>query len=154
VLHDMFAVGFEEIAYILGCSAVAARQMASRARRKVREAAPIPDLDLSGQRKVVDAFLAAVRGGSFESLVAVLDPDIVLRSDHIPGELTVIRGAGTVARQALLFSKIAGSVQPVLVNGAAGILSWLPDGQPFSVMDLLCGTAGSLKWMCCAIGSA
>ncbi len=137
VLHDMFAVPFEEIASIVGCSEVAARQLASRARRRVRGANPTPDVDLYQQRKVVDAFLAAVRGGDFEALLEVLDPDVVLRSDHIPGELKVIQGARTVAGQALLFSRLAGSVQPVLVNGAAGIVSWLPDGQPFSVMGFI-----------------
>ena len=137
VLHDMFAVPFEEIASILESSEVAARQLASRARRKVRGAAPTPDVDLAQQRKVVDAFLTAVRAGDFAALVEVLHPGVVLRSDHIPGELTVIRGAETVARQALLFSRLAQSVQPVLVNGAAGIVSWRSDGQPFSVMGFI-----------------
>ncbi len=121
----------------MGCSEVAARQLASRARRKVRGAAPIPDVDLTQQRKVVDAFLAAVRGGDFEKLIEVLEPDVVLRSDHIPGRLTEIRGARNVAERALLFSRLAQSVQPVLVNGAAGIVSWLPGGQPFSVMGFI-----------------
>ena len=134
VLHDMFALPFEEIASIVGCSLVAARQLASRARRRVRGAAPIPDGDLNQQRKVVDAFLAAVRGGSLEALLEVLDPDVVLRSDRIPGGLKQIKGARIVADQALMFSRLVGSVQPVLVNGAAGIVSWLPGGQPFSVM--------------------
>jgi RNA polymerase sigma-70 factor (ECF subfamily) len=134
VLHDMFAVPFEEIASIIGCSPVAARQLASRARRRVRGAAPIPDVDLTQQRKVVDAFLAAVRVGDFEGLVAVLDPEVVLRSDTIPGGLKEIRGARTVAEQALMFSRLAESVQPVLVNGAAAIVSWRPGGQLFSVM--------------------
>jgi RNA polymerase sigma-70 factor (ECF subfamily) len=83
---------------------------------------------------VVNAFLAAVRAGDFEGLMAVLDPDVVRRSNHIPGELNEIRGARTVAEQAIMFSRLAASAQPVLVNGAAGIISWLPDGQPFSVM--------------------
>src|SRR5215467_2564603 len=134
VLHDMFALPFEEIASIVGCSLVAARQLASRARRRVRGAVPIPDGDLNQQRKVVDAFLAAVRGGSLEALLEVLDPDVVLRSDRIPGGLKQIKGARIVADQALMFSRLVGSVQPVLVNGAAGIVSWLPGGQPFSVM--------------------
>jgi hypothetical protein len=90
--------------------------------------------NLSQQRKIVDAFLAAVRVGSFEALLEVLDPDVVLRSDRIPGGLKEIRGARTVAEQALMFSRLAQSVQPVLVNGTAGIVSWLPGGQPFSVM--------------------
>ncbi len=134
VLHDMFAVPFEEIASVVGCSPVSARQLASRARRRVRGAAPIPDADLTQQRKVVDAFLAAVRVGDFEGLLAILDPDVVPRSDHIPGGLKEIRGARTVAEQALMFSRFAESVQPVLVNGAAGIVSWRLGGQPFSVM--------------------
>ena len=134
VLHDMFDVPFEEIASIVGCSPVAARQLASRARRRVRGAAPVPDVDLAQQRKVVDAFLAAVRAGDFEGLVAVLDPEIVLRSDHIPGGLKELRGARVVAEQALMFSRLAASIQPVLVNGVAGIVSWRPGGQPFSVM--------------------
>lgn len=134
VLHDMFAVPFDEIAAIVGCSPVAARQLASRARRRVRGGAPAHDVDLIQQRRVVNAFLAAVRAGDFEGLMAVLDPDVVRRSDHIPGELNEIRGARTVAEQAIMFSRLAASAQPVLVNGAAGIISWLPDGQPFSVM--------------------
>ena len=134
VLHDMFAVPFEEMASIVGCSPVAAKQLASRARRRVRGVAPIPDVDLNQQRKVVDAFLAAVRGGSLEALLEVLDPDVVLRADRIPGGLKEIRRAGTVAEQALMFSRLAQSVQPVLVNGTAGIVSWLPGGQPFSAM--------------------
>ena len=87
VLHDMFAVPFEEIAPIVGRSPAAARQLASRARRRVRGAAPTPDADLARQREVVDAFLAAARGGDFEALVAILDPDVVLRVDRgaLPG---------------------------------------------------------------------
>jgi RNA polymerase sigma factor (sigma-70 family) len=135
VLHNMFAVSFEEIASIVGCSSVAARQMASRARRRVRGAAPIPDADVNQQRKVVDAFLTAVRNGDFAELVSVLDPEVVLRSDQIPGGIKEIRGAQTVARQALMFSRMAKSVHLILVNGTAGIVSWLPNGKPFSVMS-------------------
>jgi RNA polymerase sigma-70 factor (ECF subfamily) len=134
VLHDMFAVPFEEISSIVGCSPLAARQLASRARRKVRGAAPTPDADLHQQRKVVDAFLAAARRGDFEALLEVLDPDVVLHSDHVSDTLKEIRGAGMVAQQALMFSRLAEVVQPVLVNGAAGLVSWRPDGRPFSVM--------------------
>ena len=134
VLHDMFAVPFDEIASIVGCTPVAARQLASRARRKVRGTAPTPDVDRGRQRKVVNAFLEAVRRGDFEALLEVLDPDVVLNSDHISGTLKKIRGAGIVAQQALMFSRLAEYVQPVQVNGAAGIISWLPDGRPFSVM--------------------
>ncbi len=136
VLHDMFAVPFEEIASIVGCSEAAARQLASRARRRVR-GAPIPDVGLNQQRRVVDAFLTAVREGDFKALVEVLDPDVVLKSDHIPGRLTEIRGAQNVARGALTFSRLALSVQPVLVNGAAGLLSRLPDGRPFSILGFI-----------------
>ena len=132
VLHDMFAVPFEEIAPIVGCSPVAARQLASRARRRVQGAAPVPDVDLKQQRKVVDAFFAAVRGGNFDALVAVLDPDVLVRSDH--GTLREIRGARAAAEGALMFSHLVERVQPVLVNGAAGIVSRLPSGQVFSVM--------------------
>lgn len=134
VLHDMFAVPFDEIASIVGCSSAASRQMASRARRRVRGKAPVPDTDLRRQRKVVDAFIAAVRGGNFEALLMVLDPDIVLRADRVPGTLTEIRDARAIAEQAMMFSPLAGTVQAVLVNGVAGIVSRLPDGQPFSVM--------------------
>jgi RNA polymerase sigma-70 factor (ECF subfamily) len=137
VLHDMFAVPFEEIASMVGCSAAAARQLASRARRRLRGAAPTPNVDVNQQRRVVDAFVAAVRGGDFEALVEVLDPDVVLRSDHIPGKLTEVRGARNVAGRALMFSQFAGSVQPVLVNGAAGIVGRLPDGRPFSVLAFI-----------------
>jgi RNA polymerase sigma-70 factor (ECF subfamily) len=133
VLHDMFDVPFDEIASIAGCSPAAARQLASRARRRV-QGAPAPDADLKRQREVVDAFLSAVRGGDFEALVAVLDPDVVLRSDRGPAVSRIVRGARAVAEQALMFSRLAEYVQPVLVNGAAGIVSWRPGGQPFSVM--------------------
>lgn len=135
VLHDMFAVPFQEIASIVGCSAVAARQFASRARRKVQGATTFPDVDLKQQRKVVDAFLAAVRGGNLEALVVVLDPDIVIRTDQ--GPLRELRGARSVAKQAMMFSQLAQWVQPVLVNGVAGLLSWLPDRQAFSVMSFI-----------------
>lgn len=135
VLHDMFGVPFDDIASIIDRSPAAARQLASRARRRVRGAAPAPDADLDRQRKVVDAFIAAVRDGDFEALLAVLDPEVVLRSDRGPHAHQDLRGARLVAGQARLFSRFAGSVQAVLVNGAAGLVSWLPGGQPFSVMS-------------------
>lgn len=135
VLHDMFAAPFEEIASIMGCSSAKARQLASRARRRVRGAAPSPDADLNRQREVVDAFLTSARGGDFEALLAVLNPDVVLRSDRGPRAFREVRGARAVAEQARIFSQFAESVQPVLVNGVAGIVSWLPDGRPFSVMS-------------------
>src|SRR5919198_1193351 len=104
VLHDMFAVPFEEIAPIVGRSPAAARQLASRARRRVRGAAAVPEAHLTRQREVVDAFLAAARGGDFDALLAVLDPDVVLRADRgavPPGASRVVRGARAVATQAL-----------------------------------------------------
>ena len=139
VLHDMFALPFSEIASIVGRSPAAARQLASRARRRVQRAATVPDADLTRQREVVDAFLAAAHGGDFDALLAALDPDIVLRTDRgavPPGASREVRGASAVAEQAFTFSRsrLALFIQPVLVNGAAGIVSWLPDGRPFSVM--------------------
>jgi RNA polymerase sigma factor (sigma-70 family) len=134
VLHDMFAVPFEDIAPIVERSPAAARQLASRARRRVRGTAPVPDTDLALQREVVDAFLAASRGGDFEALVALLDPDVMLRSDTGATPVsTMIRGAHTVARQALLFQRLARFAQPALVNGAAGAVT-APYGQPVAVM--------------------
>jgi RNA polymerase sigma-70 factor, ECF subfamily len=137
VLHDTFDVPFNEIAPILGRSPAAARQLASRARRRVQGAAPAPDADLTRQREVVDAFLAAARRGDFDALVAVLDADVVVRADGgagRPGTSRELRGAKAVAEQALAFSRLVQSAQPVLVNGVPGIVSWLPDGRPFSVM--------------------
>jgi len=139
VLHDMFAVPFEEIAPIVGRSPTATRQLASRARRRMRGAATSPDADLTRQREVVDAFLAASRDGDFDTLLAVLDPDVVLRSDGgvvRAGLSRVVRGAAAVAEQALTFSQFARSARtrPALVNGAAGVVSWSPDGRLFSVM--------------------
>ncbi len=138
VLHDSFGLSFEEISSIVGRSPAAARQLASRARRRVAGAMVIPDADLDRQREVVDAFVAAARGGDFDALVAVLDPDVVLRADRgaePPGASRVIRGAQTVAKHALAVRASPGLiVRPALVNGVAGIVSWLPDGRPFSVM--------------------
>jgi RNA polymerase sigma factor (sigma-70 family) len=131
VLHDMFGVPFEEIASIVGRSPVAARQLASRARRRVRGAAPVPDADLARQRAAVDAFLAAARDGDFEALLAVLDPDVVLRADRGPAR--EVRGARAVASSALTFARIAVSGRPALVNGAAGVVAFVR-GRPFSVL--------------------
>jgi RNA polymerase sigma factor (sigma-70 family) len=128
VLHDMFAVPFEEIAAIVGRSPAAARQLASRARRRVQGAAP-PDADLTRQRAVVDAFLAAARGGDFDALVAVLDPEVVVRADRAAvhtGASREVRGAAAVADT---FSGRARAAQPALVNGAAGAV-WAPGGRP------------------------
>jgi RNA polymerase sigma factor (sigma-70 family) len=136
VLHDMFAVPFDEIAPIVGRSPAASRQLASRARRRVRGAAPEPDADLGRQRKVVDAFFAAAREGDFEGLVAVLDPDVVLRSDGgslRPDASVVVHGAGAVAGRAMTFARLSPFVRPALVNGVAGAVV-APGGRPFSVM--------------------
>jgi RNA polymerase sigma-70 factor (ECF subfamily) len=136
VLHDMFAVPFDAIAPIVGRSTTAARQLASRARRRVRGAAPVPDTDLSRQREVVDAFFAAARDGEFDALVAVLDPDIVLRSDGgvaRPAATVLVRGAAAVAGQALAFGRLHPFVRPALVNGVAGVVV-APHRRPFSVM--------------------
>jgi RNA polymerase sigma-70 factor, ECF subfamily len=135
VLHDMFAVPFDEIAVIVDRSPDATRQLASRARRRVQDAAPPPDPDLGKQWAVVDAFLAAARDGNFDALVAVLDPDIVLRadSDGEPGGAPIeVRGAEAVASRALMFSRLDLEQRRCLVNGAAGMVT-LRDGEPFSV---------------------
>jgi RNA polymerase sigma-70 factor (ECF subfamily) len=136
VLHDMFAVPFEQIGAILERSPEAARQLASRARRRVRGAAPTPDADLEAQWEVLDAFLAAARDGDFERLVAVLHPDVVLRADAGETSLTqLIQGAQTVARQALMWSRVEETLQRALIDGAAGLVA-IRDGKPFSVMGL------------------
>ena len=136
VLHDVFGMTFDEIAPVVDRSAVAARQLASRARRRVRGRAPTSDADLRKQRRVVDAFLAAVQEGNFEALVHVLDPDIVLRADGgaAQGMSRFVRGAQAVVAQAATFSKIGLSNQVVLVNGNIGLVSRLPDGRLFSVI--------------------
>jgi RNA polymerase sigma-70 factor, ECF subfamily len=134
-LHDLFAVPFEEIATIVDRSPEAARQLASRARRRVRGATPPPDADLTAQWEVVDAFLAAGRDGDFDALVAVLDPDVVLRADGgtlLAGASQEVRGAEAVAGQALTWSRVDLTVQRALINGAAGLISTRA-GQPFSV---------------------
>jgi RNA polymerase sigma factor (sigma-70 family) len=136
VLHDMFAVPFDEIAPMVGRSPTAARQLASRARRRVQGAPTVPDADLTRQREVVDAFFAAARGGDFDALVAVLDPDVVLRADGgtlRPDDTRVVRGAEQVARRALMFANLSPYVRPALVNGVAGVVV-APRGRPFSVM--------------------
>jgi RNA polymerase sigma factor (sigma-70 family) len=136
VLHDMFALPFEQIAPIVERSPEATRQLASRARRRVRDTAPVPDASLSEQWKVVDAFLAAAREGDFEALVAALDPDVVLRADGgVTGLSRHVQGAEAVASQASMWARanLTGlTVRRALVNGAAGVVS-VRDGQPFSV---------------------
>jgi len=133
VLHDMFAVPFEEIAPIVNRSPEAARKLASRARRRVQGEGKVPDADLATQRQVVDAFLAASSDGDFEGLVAVLDPDVVLRADFgAAGKSRVVRGARAIADQALFYSQLGLDMRPVLVNGAVGMVTFR-DGEPFSV---------------------
>jgi len=134
VLHDMFAVPFDEIAQIVERSPEATRQLASRARRRVRGADPVPDVDLQAQWEVVDAFIAAARGGDFDALVAVLDPEVVLRADggRIAGLSHYVVGAEAVAGQAMMWSRVDLTRQRALVNGAAGMVMYL-DGRPFSI---------------------
>ena len=136
VLHDMFSVPFEEIAPIVERSPEATRQLASRARRRVRGAAPVPDADLTAQWEVVEAFLAAARDGDFDALVAVLDPDIVLREDWGSGTIVEVRGAHNVARQARAASQRGGLVgRLALINGAPGWVSVL-DGELYAIAAL------------------
>src|ERR671915_381288 len=146
VLHDVFAVPFDEVAPIVNRTPAAARQLASRARRRVR-GAPVPDADLDGQRKVVDAFIAAVRDGDFERLVAVLDPDIVLRADGgraRPGFLRVVRGQEAVAAEAMTFRRFANTSRRVLVNGAIGGVAWTPKGDILAVGSFIIPGGGSV----------
>jgi RNA polymerase sigma factor (sigma-70 family) len=133
VLHDMFAVPFEEIAPIVDRSPEATRQLASRARRRVRGAPTVPDADLNAQWVVVEAFLAAARNGDFDALVAVLDPDAVLRADGgLTGLSQQVQGAETIASQALLWSRVDLTMRRALINGTAGIVAFL-HGRPFSI---------------------
>ena len=125
VLHDMFDVPFDEIAPIVGRSPAATRQLASRARRRVQGGSTASDADLSRQREVVDAFLAALRGGDFDGLLEVLDPDVLVRIDPAaaaPGAPAEVRGAREWARQAIAFSRLAQHVQLALVNGTVGLV--------------------------------
>jgi RNA polymerase sigma factor (sigma-70 family) len=131
VLHDMFGVPFDEIAPIVGRSPTAARQLASRARRRVHAGAPAPDADLAEQREVVGAFLAASRDGDFDALLAVLDPDVVLRADQ-PGASVEVRGARAVAERAFSFRRLASFARPALVNGTPGYVV-APSGRPVAV---------------------
>ncbi|WP_406406693.1 sigma-70 family RNA polymerase sigma factor [Streptomyces sp. NBC_01643] len=136
VLHDMFAVPFDEIAPMVEKTPAATRQLASRARRRVQGGAPVPDPDLIRQREAVDAFFAAARDGDFHALVAVLDPDVVLRSDGgVAGarHTAVLHGARTVAGQALTFGQLSPFARPALINGAAGVVV-VAHGRPLSVM--------------------
>jgi RNA polymerase sigma-70 factor (ECF subfamily) len=133
VLHDMFAVPFEDIAPMIERSPAAARQLASRARRRVQGQAPAPDPDLAQQRRVVDAFFAAARSGDFDALVAVLDPEVVLRADGGARRTVVVHGAREVAGQAVLASRLAPFVRPALINGSAGVVV-VVDGKVQSIM--------------------
>jgi len=134
VLHDSFAVPFEEIARIVDKTPAATRQLASRGRRKVQGSPTTPEPDLARQREVVDAFFAASRGGDFEALVALLDPEVVLRSDTgRPDTSHVLRGAKSVASNALTFSSGARWARPALVNGAAGVVI-APHGRAVAVL--------------------
>jgi RNA polymerase sigma-70 factor (ECF subfamily) len=138
ILHDVFAVPFDDIAPIVGRTADATRQLASRARRRV-QGATVPDVDLDGQWQVADAFLAAARSGDFEGLLAALDPDVVVRSDGgeaRPNLMSIVRGARAVAEQAWSFRQFAQSSSKVLVNGVPGGVAWSPDGSPFAVLAL------------------
>jgi RNA polymerase sigma factor (sigma-70 family) len=139
VLHDMFGMPFEEIAPIVDRSPAAARKLASRARQRVQGAAPEPDPDPVAQRRVVDAFLTAARGGDLDGLLAILDPDVVLRADGgkaLPGGMQVLRGARKVAGQAATFQRMAtaSTARPALVNGTAGLVNTI-DGRLISIMS-------------------
>ncbi len=139
VLHDMFAVPFEEIAPLVEKTAAATRQLASRARRKVQGRAPAPDRDLARQRVAVDAFFAATRTGDLDALLAVLDPDVVLRADGAAAgrerrRPVVLNGARTVAGQAVMFRSLSPYARPALINGAAGVVVIGANGRPVSIM--------------------
>ena len=135
VLHDMFSVPFAEIGAILDRSPEAARQLASRGRRRIRGANTTPDADAAAQHEVVEAFLAAARHGDFEALVARLDPDIVRREDTGTGTIVELRGAENVARKAKAFAQLGLVVRPALVNGAAGWVALL-DGDIYAIVAL------------------
>jgi RNA polymerase sigma factor (sigma-70 family) len=146
VLHDMFSVPFDAIAPIIGRSPAAARKLASRARHRVRGEASVSDVDLATQRKAVEAFMAAAREGDFDALVAVLDPEVVLRADSgaPPAAMSrEVRGAESVARQALSFSRLDFYTRPAVVNGGAGAVT-TRDGRPFSVAAFTVGRGGKI----------
>jgi RNA polymerase sigma-70 factor (ECF subfamily) len=134
VLHDMFAVPFDDIAPMIGRTSDAARQLASRARRRVQGSDPVPNPPLGQQREIIDAFIAAARGGDFDALVAVLDPDVILRADSGSGAPAFVRGAHQVASGAVAFRRAGSESRPVLVNGAVGIVA-LMEGRPVSVFE-------------------
>ena len=139
VLHDMFALSFDEIARILGRSTEASRQLASRARRRVQGATPVPDVELAAQQKVVEAFLAAAREGDFDALVEMLDPDVTLRVDAGPGSPLAhepIIGVEAVLAEAQRWRALAPYSRPAVVNGVAGAVIGRPDGTVFTVVAL------------------
>ncbi|MCU1395467.1 MAG: polymerase, sigma-24 subunit, subfamily [Ilumatobacteraceae bacterium] len=136
ILHDMFAVPFDEIASMLDRTPEAVRQLASRARMRVRSA-PVADADLAHQRVVVDAFFAAARAGDFDALVTILAPNVRLRADggpSRPGVSAIVHGAEVVAGRAIMFSAPGAIIRPVVVNGSAGIVATTAAGEPISVM--------------------
>jgi RNA polymerase sigma-70 factor (ECF subfamily) len=132
VLHDLFAVPFDEIARIVDRSPAAAKQLASRARHRVRGQEPARDTDLARQQEVVAAFLTAAHTGDLDGLLALLDPDVLLRVDHGSG-VSVLRGVATVAGRALTFARLLPAGRPAVVNGGAGVVTFA-DGRPVSVM--------------------
>jgi RNA polymerase sigma-70 factor (ECF subfamily) len=132
VLHDVFAMPFDEIAPVVDRSPEATRQLASRARRRVRREQQVPDADLDAQREIVEAFLAAARDGNFDTLVTLLDPDVVLHADLGAGRTREVHGAEAVVGQARFYAQLNLDVRPALVNGAVGIVTFR-DGEPFSV---------------------
>jgi len=138
VLHDMFGVPFGEIAPLIDRSPQAARQLASRARRRVRARPTTPDVDVSAQREIVGAFLAAARGGDFDALVATLDPDVVVRADGgaAPAASVEVRGALNAARRAVMWSNVDLALYPALVNGAAGVVA-TRDGVVFTIVSII-----------------
>jgi RNA polymerase sigma-70 factor (ECF subfamily) len=135
VLHDVFAVPFDEIAPMVERTPEATRQLASRGRRRVRNAdvAPAPETSIGATARVVDAFFAAGRAGNFEALVAVLHPDVVLRADFGPQRARVLKGAEDVADQALLFCNVGRDPRPATINGVAGVVVFA-NGRPVAVM--------------------
>lgn len=136
VLHDVFAVPFDQIAPILDRSPEATRKLASRARQRIERAAPDPDSDLAAQHAVVDAFFAAGRAGDFDRLVAVLDPDVALRGDFGPGQSRSLRGAAAVAGQARAYAAPEREARPAVVNGAAGAVIFVA-GRATAIMGFV-----------------
>ncbi|WP_255954459.1 sigma-70 family RNA polymerase sigma factor [Streptomyces odontomachi] len=143
VLHDLFAVPFDAIAPIAGRTPTATRQLASRARRRIEQAAPVPDTDPARRHDAVDAFLTAARDGDFDALLALLDPEVTLRVDTGAAGSQLVRGAADVAGNAFSYRRLAVHARSVLVNGAPGLLA-VVDDAPISVMSLTVGSAGKI----------